>query len=43
LYSAIGFSGLQGAGLKEAFDPNLGDGLALPPDPELKQELCAGR
>jgi hypothetical protein len=29
--------------LKQALDPDLGDGLALPPDPELKQELCAGR
>lgn len=28
-------------GLREALDPELGDDLALPPDPELKADLCA--
>lgn len=29
--------------LREALDPNSGFNIALPPDPELKAELCAGR
>jgi hypothetical protein len=29
--------------LREALDPDLGDGLALPPDPELLADLCAPR
>lgn len=29
--------------LREALDPQLGDGIALPPDPELLSDLCAPR
>lgn len=29
--------------LREALDPEKGDGIALPPDPELKADLCAPR
>jgi hypothetical protein len=29
--------------LREALDPEWGDEIALPPDPELKSELCAGK
>jgi hypothetical protein len=29
--------------LREALDPEHGDNLALPPDPELKADLCAAR
>ena len=27
--------------LREALDPNTGDGICLPPDPELRADLCA--
>jgi hypothetical protein len=30
-------------GLREALDPNSGEDVALPPDPELKADLCAYR
>lgn len=29
--------------MREALDPEKGDGIALPPDPELKADLCAPR
>src|SRR5262245_3541576 len=42
----LGFANLRAYAywsLREALDPDQGDNLALPPDPELLADLCAGR